>query len=328
MLRDSLRTQLLDAIGKAELMEHGEALVGEARECVHFFHHEPQGELAVGASKVGGLPDLPESVEWPDGTDLDGRPHGKAEFLAQFNLSEVPAVDDFDLPRSGHLWLFVRNTSLVYGSPAIVYREEKEPLKPRAKPPCAEREPGFGWHDVRLRSMTFEPAVSLPLSDRRFRRRYRDVSGELHELRELIAPPNYGPFKGIDGQMGGFSYQAEVDLCRQYAMVEMGHGECIANDMDELPVAIQQLQRLISNPQGPEPDKDEAHKQLSILQWILDNEQQIQAAADSFQLLCSFRNNYDILNLGDGMYLDFLMHREALRRRDFSGAHCAYPMLL
>lgn len=57
--------------------------------------------LLVGASKIGGQPDMPAGAGWPK---RDGRPLG---FLAQFNLSEVAAFDlGRVLPSTGLLSFF------------------------------------------------------------------------------------------------------------------------------------------------------------------------------------------------------------------------------
>jgi uncharacterized protein YwqG len=57
--------------------------------------------IPVGASKLGGRPDLPPGMAWPD---RDGKPHG---FLAQFNLTEVAPYDVEKVsPPSGMLYFF------------------------------------------------------------------------------------------------------------------------------------------------------------------------------------------------------------------------------
>ncbi len=43
----------------------------------------PMGDIAPGASRVGGLPDLPPQVPWPHWRG------GPLDFLAQFNLAEL-----------------------------------------------------------------------------------------------------------------------------------------------------------------------------------------------------------------------------------------------
>jgi uncharacterized protein YwqG len=61
-----------------------------------------ESKMAVGQTKIGGQPDLPESVEWPQ--FADGRP---LAFLAQINLGEVAAVGKLPgLPESGLLSFF------------------------------------------------------------------------------------------------------------------------------------------------------------------------------------------------------------------------------
>jgi uncharacterized protein YwqG/predicted DNA-binding protein (MmcQ/YjbR family) len=61
----------------------------------------PEGKLAVGRSKIGGRPDLPDGLGWPAHR---GKP---LAFLAQLNLAELPgAASVEELPRTGMLWFF------------------------------------------------------------------------------------------------------------------------------------------------------------------------------------------------------------------------------
>jgi len=66
--------------------------------------------ISVGSSKIGGNPDLPPSVPWPEwkGNYLD--------FLMQFNLSSIP--EDLRpnlLPASGRLYFFYDHESSTWG---------------------------------------------------------------------------------------------------------------------------------------------------------------------------------------------------------------------
>src|SRR5262249_49573867 len=56
--------------------------------------------LQPGASRLGGLPDLPPAVEWPTFK------RKKIPFLAQLNLSQLPRSASPLLPRDGHLLAF------------------------------------------------------------------------------------------------------------------------------------------------------------------------------------------------------------------------------
>ena len=62
--------------------------------------HLTPDDVPVGASKIGGAPDLPDDASWP--VDRDARP---LSFVAQLDLASLPAVDG-DLPREGTLSFF------------------------------------------------------------------------------------------------------------------------------------------------------------------------------------------------------------------------------
>ena len=59
-------------------------------------------------SKFGGIPDLPEGVEWPrTKAGLYVEPNQALHFMAQIDLSEMPELDN-QLPRTGTLLFFAR----------------------------------------------------------------------------------------------------------------------------------------------------------------------------------------------------------------------------
>jgi uncharacterized protein YwqG len=62
---------------------------------------EVDGDLPLGASRVGGVPDLPPAMKWP-------RSHaGPLAFLAQIDLAEIAPLDREQLlPRQGTLYFF------------------------------------------------------------------------------------------------------------------------------------------------------------------------------------------------------------------------------
>ncbi|HEX5244853.1 MAG TPA: DUF1963 domain-containing protein [Tepidisphaeraceae bacterium] len=332
-LRPSLRSSFLKAVGESGLGDHSELLLAHARECVHFFYNKPKEELPPGASKVGGEPDLPDSVEWPAGDDEEGRPAGKAEFLAQFNLAEVTDGHGLALPKSGHLWVFVRNTQMTRTTAAIIYREAGVKLLPRPKPE-SDYLPKYGWGELGTAALTFAPSVALPLSSWAFQRSCKEqgLNKGLMKLYRKLTPgmDNYAPRKGIDGQIGGYSIQDEFDLPREYAITELGHPEFVWDDVFVPDEDIQtSTDGGLSLLKGSESYRQEMQEHLPGVRWIQENNKRIQAAADALQLLFMFRPDHGIgLDFGDGMYLDFLMHRDALEELDFSKVYCALPMLL
>lgn len=69
-----------------------------------------EASLTVGASKVGGLPDLPPNLTWPTFGDLP------QSFVAQIRLREVWPYDvEGVLPATGMLWFFYDAKQETYG---------------------------------------------------------------------------------------------------------------------------------------------------------------------------------------------------------------------
>ncbi len=56
--------------------------------------------LPLGASRIGGIPDLPPGFAWPES---EGR---KIQFLAQIDFAQMPRWDDSPLPADGWLYYF------------------------------------------------------------------------------------------------------------------------------------------------------------------------------------------------------------------------------
>src|SRR4051794_17288699 len=102
MLRKTLRDHFAKAAAAAKLKSKTDALLEHAQECVHFFE-SPRTKPKPGLSHIGGDPDLPDSPDWPKGLDDRGKPAGHADFLAQFDLAQLPAIDGLPLPHTGHL---------------------------------------------------------------------------------------------------------------------------------------------------------------------------------------------------------------------------------
>jgi uncharacterized protein YwqG len=98
MTLDEIR-EALRAAGLGRLADVAERLTLPA------IRIEPQmvdeDTIPVGASKLGGRPDLPPDLAWPE---RDGKPLG---FLVQFNLAEIAPYDaEKVLPPSGMLYFF------------------------------------------------------------------------------------------------------------------------------------------------------------------------------------------------------------------------------
>ncbi len=125
--------------------------------------------LPLGASRFGGVPDLPPGVEWPA---RDGVP---MEFIAQIRLADLAGLDpDRRLPPSGHLIFFYNSQWGVFDMDpeartcAVVFHDGSDDALVRATPPQVEWKSEFT--DVTqvapflhgLAGLRFEAEVSLP----------------------------------------------------------------------------------------------------------------------------------------------------------------------
>ncbi len=121
---------------------------------------EPSDEesLALGASRFGGVPDVPAGFEWPR---FDGRPLG---FLALLNLSEFAASStNVALPSEGYLLFFYDNDDGRWGfdpADAGCARVLYLPAQPlvRTQPPADISDANV----FRACALSFTPACEMP----------------------------------------------------------------------------------------------------------------------------------------------------------------------
>jgi len=96
MTESDLKNALLES-----RLPHKELLAAMARPAIHALATPTEGDIPLGTSRIGGLPDMPKSLVWPMWHDL---PH---MFVGQINLAELPDIAERHLlPRAGHLYFF------------------------------------------------------------------------------------------------------------------------------------------------------------------------------------------------------------------------------
>lgn len=136
------------------LEAHRDALVAAARPAV-FLRLGEAGQGTAGESRIGGIPDLPDSLPWP----MDPRLNRSLSFLLQINLAEVPPFAGNPLPTAGMLYLFADENEDA-AEQVILYRGS-EPLRPRAPAPGTEFV--TDWFDELVpHRLRFELAADIP----------------------------------------------------------------------------------------------------------------------------------------------------------------------
>ncbi len=132
---EAQRRLLFDLIDAHGLTPCRDAIAALLRPAIGLRSRAPtDADLAVGATRVGGTPDLPAGVAWPEGED------GPLLFVLQVRLADVSALDLAGrLPEDGLLSVFAdvwaRDVRVRYAATTVA-------LTPRATPASSPR-PAF-----------------------------------------------------------------------------------------------------------------------------------------------------------------------------------------
>ncbi len=88
-----------------------EKIIQLAQPCIYMTREAVDDDkLPVGASKLGGLPDLPANMQWPYYNSVP------LTFIGQFKFSEIAKCDlDGILPHQGILYYFIETDDMIFG---------------------------------------------------------------------------------------------------------------------------------------------------------------------------------------------------------------------
>lgn len=126
-----------------------------ARPATWFAVDEP-GMGRLGQSRVGGTPDLPESVRWPTRVSAEGQTR-HLDYLLQVDLADLAPRTPPGLPPAGMLWLFEEWNSPDDRDQLIVYTGE-EPLMRTVRP----QDDQYYVDEVIAHTLTFREGFDLP----------------------------------------------------------------------------------------------------------------------------------------------------------------------
>jgi uncharacterized protein YwqG len=149
----------------------------------------PTADIAVGQSRIGGVPDLPVRFAWPTY-------HGKhLAFIAQINLGDVARLmPDGPLPKKGQLWFFYAWSQEQWGfdpkdaGSSVVHYEADAQLARRALPDDIPDEGRYPSCGVTFRAYEDIPDASDPRnptskSDDATQDRYGQVRNEVASVK-------------------------------------------------------------------------------------------------------------------------------------------------
>jgi len=154
-LKEAIKTHKLENFEK-EILNLAKPSIQILREKVD------EDSIPIGASKLGGNPDLPEDFEWQS---YEEKP---LTFIGQFNLSELHPYDKENLlPDTGILYFFYAVDSIIWGAAEhkggwqIYYLEDENAPLTRRQHPQAEGE--YTKIDkLPVNQVKYETAITLP----------------------------------------------------------------------------------------------------------------------------------------------------------------------
>ncbi len=159
----------------------------------------PGGQPRIGGSRLGGLPDLSDALDWPTRTPTPEDPepvrrHGRAalDFVAQIDLGECVGLHDLPLPDHGRLCYFcdvAHASSPTDGAGVSAWRlvHDAGPgrmARPRERPPDIIVRARFPATDVVARPHFDLPDAASPVWRRAIAPHFPDAARQIEESNE------------------------------------------------------------------------------------------------------------------------------------------------
>ncbi len=162
--------RLLEAAAREDFPELKKPMLKLARPALRMLRKPAKdAKLAVGASKIGGQPDLPRGYALPKGKDCKAiynddtkGMEALAGFLAQVNLAEIAHTQAAkDLPKTGLLSFFafqdMHDNPDVIGAKAVYFPSTTDLVRTAPPVPLTD-----GNHEAPAERLTFAETLDLP----------------------------------------------------------------------------------------------------------------------------------------------------------------------
>ena len=291
MLASHLLAPLRERIANAELNEHADDILVTARPAIDLIL-DGESIGTIGESRFGGAPDLPIGTAWPCNEAGES-----LSFLAQINLSEIPEFENNPLPARGWLQIFIgldEPASDVENSLFLIDSDAE--LAPAPLPEDVEWANEERFVDMPAQKLRLNLRADIP----------RWATSDLSALAESIAPD----------EIDGYDMEEPLeDISRSLSHYEgtqsigqlLGHAGGIGHDPREDAFVVREVgeQFLYDYKHRPTLDMTRAGHWQNLLR------------------LESFRTSDLNFCVWDAGYFNFLVHRDDLKKLDFSRVYAA-----
>jgi uncharacterized protein DUF1963 len=304
---------LQDAIDESGLGAAKDLILAGAEPCFRVVADGDAANAPPGATRFGGVPDLPRGVAWPRGEA--GR---LGNFFAQLDFTDLARrVDTPLLPRDGLLLLFATDISTAAAPVGIeaLLAAAGTPLM-RADPPQADE---LVFPDTGLSNpvfVRFEASFSLPLHSREFRRAVAAAApeGDIADFETILEERGSG---NEIGQLLGFAAPYDhTDFYRKLYFHRIGRGGYEYHDYWD---SMEEYQAVLARSHPELVARRRESIDEAKLRWLFDHRDEICAEAARWRLLLRIDSNRAMnFNIGDSDFIYFFISSAALAERDFS----------
>lgn len=232
-----MESQILQLIQKNNLTDFADRIMAAIKPAIHISKVKTQ-EGVIGASRFGGMPDIPTDFEWVLREDIP------LSFLAQINCADLQGFTSAkNLPSSGMLYFFYDAIEQPWGfdpsdrgSSAIIYHPSTENLIPSTLPEGADIDNGWLFPAY---AVQFREILSLPNYDSQAFEQLSISQNSVDDYVNLIVDVNelmaanepihqmLGHSSNIQGDM-----QLECQLILHGINYGDGYSESIAKDLE------------------------------------------------------------------------------------------------
>jgi len=279
-----------------------------ARPCLHLFEAGAAEQAVIGATRFGGLPDLPLETEWPRAPD-----DAPLLFYAQIALRDVAETPVAGLlPETGLLSFFAGDLQ-ADPIPVMVL------LSPQGSELCRCQPPGDDGPDVeplKPVSVRFEPGLTLPLFDRGWMEAFEagNPDGNHDALTEAFWPPF-----PVLGQFLGHSSWSDDDLRARILFQEIGRPGQERLRIFESWEHWERGKAMESKLRGGMIYRPWSARDDDNVRWILDHREVIGEGVNRWQSLLSIESNAAMnLWINDANAIYFFIDSDDLRAGIFS----------
>lgn len=270
---------------------------------------------AIGASRFGGLPDLPVGAAWP--RSVQGQP---MLFLAQVDLADITQqAGGTTLGAEGLLSVFVGDLDGAWETRAVAILTPPGVALSGSEPPDVadgvESYPEFRVLDGV--SVTFAPGLTLPANDAAFEEALQRLTPD-GDFDALETAPPAGPDVAI-AQILGHAKTTQERLQSAIAFVELGH----AGKEDLLHWTSwedwEQAKKMENRLKGGMIHRPWRAEDDGVVRWILESRELIDRETAQWQVLLMVTSNKPMgfwINDADPVFV--FIRTDDLKAGDFS----------